>query len=672
MSNRFMMGLILQLSTVAVFADLNVDTKPVFRWTSPNLIMGELTATTTGSTTGIQFNTGGNTGNGGTVGKAWLTSAGRLGIGTSAPGYTLDIVGSEANVYPLRVRSTNAAGLPLIKLSGSYNTGNGAELWQDATGIVRLNINSATTGLRINPNMTVIGNKFSTSTAIETALFTAEASSTPYLDFYNGTANNLTRIDQTKASFQQNVGIGLGTASPAAKLDVKGDARITSGGLSISTSGKANLTFNGGTTITAANMGSKFGMAPGPTNTTSPANLSYITANSVNGSGIGLLEADNISSPIVWMYDYGGKNAFTVAKKGYGTGSQDASAIEGLLTPLFQVRDNGYVGIGTVNPSYGLDIRTTSNTNQLRLTAALSGGAPLVKFSGGYNSGNGAEIYQDASGNFKLNINSGFTALHLGVNGTVTGNRYTTTSSIQNAMFTAEASGTPYLEFWNGTSNNVTKIDQTKATFMQKVGISRTSPEVELDIEDNSDPDALAQVFLRGNTGGGGALRFFELTTERVTLRSDAGVGDFSIQTGGTPTNGPSEKMRVRANGWVGIGTPDPQKMLHVAGEAKIDGALTVASVNTKVWSIAPDYVFEDDYKLASLEHVESYVKKNKHLPEVPSAREIKEKGMDLAEMNLVLLKKVEELTLHSIRQEKELRKQAADFADFKKRHGDK
>ncbi|MBN1602368.1 MAG: hypothetical protein JW915_12215 [Chitinispirillaceae bacterium] len=77
--------------------------------------------------------------------------------------------------------------------------------------------------------------------------------------------------------------------------------------------------------------------------------------------------------------------------------------------------------------------------------------------------------------------------------------------------------------------------------------------------------------------------------------------------------------------------------------------------VGTNGWSItAPDYVFASDYNLMPLSQVEKFVSENKHLPGVPSAKEMEEKGhVDLVEMNLTLLKKVEELTLHAITLEK-------------------
>jgi hypothetical protein len=106
----------------------------------------------------------------------------------------------------------------------------------------------------------------------------------------------------------------------------------------------------------------------------------------------------------------------------------------------------------------------------------------------------------------------------------------------------------------------------------------------------------------------------------------------------------------------VGTRTVDASKKLYVSGDAQVTGNIKVATITTGIWSIPPDYVFERDYKLASLDHVERFVNKNRHLPEIPSAKEMKEKGIDLAEMNLKLLKKVEELTLYSIQQEKRMR----------------
>lgn len=67
------------------------------------------------------------------------------------------------------------------------------------------------------------------------------------------------------------------------------------------------------------------------------------------------------------------------------------------------------------------------------------------------------------------------------------------------------------------------------------------------------------------------------------------------------------------------------------------------------------DYVFADDYKLMSLGKLEQYIKTYKHLPEVPSELEVKENGIAVTEMLQIQMKKIEELTLYTIQQQKEI-----------------
>lgn len=67
------------------------------------------------------------------------------------------------------------------------------------------------------------------------------------------------------------------------------------------------------------------------------------------------------------------------------------------------------------------------------------------------------------------------------------------------------------------------------------------------------------------------------------------------------------------------------------------------------------DYVFEADYKLKSLSEVEVYIKQDGYLPDVPSAEEVAANGIELGEMNKILLQKIEELTLYIIELEKKI-----------------
>jgi hypothetical protein len=111
------------------------------------------------------------------------------------------------------------------------------------------------------------------------------------------------------------------------------------------------------------------------------------------------------------------------------------------------------------------------------------------------------------------------------------------------------------------------------------------------------------------------------------------------------------QRMSILANGAIGIGTdtmPNPETLLAVKG--------TVYAKKLKVtqsnWA---DYVFEKDYKLMSLPELEAYIKKHQHLPGVPTTATVEKNGTDVAEIQATLLKKIEELTLYIIEQQKQI-----------------
>jgi hypothetical protein len=107
----------------------------------------------------------------------------------------------------------------------------------------------------------------------------------------------------------------------------------------------------------------------------------------------------------------------------------------------------------------------------------------------------------------------------------------------------------------------------------------------------------------------------------------------------------------VTSTGNVGINTTTPKEMLSVNG--------TVLAKKVRVsQNDLPDYVFDEDYLLRTLPEVADYIKQNHHLPEVPSAAEVKKDGLDLGDNQATLLKKIEELTLYAIEQNKKLEAQ--------------
>jgi len=100
-------------------------------------------------------------------------------------------------------------------------------------------------------------------------------------------------------------------------------------------------------------------------------------------------------------------------------------------------------------------------------------------------------------------------------------------------------------------------------------------------------------------------------------------------------------------NGNVGIGTTNPDAKLTVKGNIHAEEVRVDVSVS------APDYVFKEDYELIALSEIEAFIMVHKRLPEVPSAAEMQEEGIVLGEMNMLLLKKIKELTLYTIALEK-------------------
>ncbi|WP_115124682.1 tail fiber protein [Marinirhabdus gelatinilytica] len=113
-------------------------------------------------------------------------------------------------------------------------------------------------------------------------------------------------------------------------------------------------------------------------------------------------------------------------------------------------------------------------------------------------------------------------------------------------------------------------------------------------------------------------------------------------------------------NGKIGIGTNNPDELLTVKGKIHTQEVLVDLQ-----GAVAPDYVFEwyaqgtstlkSEYQLLPLPALEEFILEHKHLPKVPSAETLEKEGMSLKEMNLLLLEKVEELTLYTLKQQKEI-----------------
>ena len=156
-------------------------------------------------------------------------------------------------------------------------------------------------------------------------------------------------------------------------------------------------------------------------------------------------------------------------------------------------------------------------------------------------------------------------------------------------------------------------------------------------------------------TGSGSSIYSWWMETDNRGINFKYGFGS------STGNESAVSKVVFKNNGYVGIGTKNPDEKLTVKG--KIHAKEVKVDLN-----IPADYVFQkyytgtsslkDNYTLPTLEYVETFTKKNHHLPEVPSAKEIQKNGLHLKQMTNLLLQKIEELTLYTIEQEKKLKKQ--------------
>jgi len=140
--------------------------------------------------------------------------------------------------------------------------------------------------------------------------------------------------------------------------------------------------------------------------------------------------------------------------------------------------------------------------------------------------------------------------------------------------------------------------------------------------------------------------------TSLRTFTENAGLNTYALQffTQRSFETGQTEKLRITGNGNVLIGKTSQANaayVLDVNGKARANEIV----VNTT----GADFVFDKNYRLWPIAELEKFVKQNKHLPEVPTAKAMQQEGVGVSELQTILLQKVEELTLYIIQQQKEI-----------------
>lgn len=277
---------------------------------------------------------------------------------------------------------------------------------------------------------------------------------------------------------------------------------------------------------------------------------------------------------------------------------------------------SGNVGIGTLNPTSwfgGPVLQIEGQRPVLRLAPSLSGGLGTILFKGAFSEGtNGSE--DEFHFNYVSNPADPYLVLGAYKNGPKT-------------VLTLKGAGNVGI----GIDNPTQKLS-VAGSILSNVGSNEGGS---LWLENpNKTASNLAYRWAIYNMTGyyGNSLQFWSYNQDNSAM-------------------GP--KFVISDNGNVIIGKTSQANstyLLDVNGKARANEIV----VNTT----GADFVFEPDYKLPELAELEKFVKTNKHLPEIPTAKQMVENGVNLGELNIKLLQKVEELTLHLIEKEKQLNKQ--------------
>lgn len=390
--------------------------------------------------------------------------------------------------------------------------------------------------------------------------------------------------------------LGIGTQIPAEKLDVNGNIQV------------------------GTNYKIKLMDFPGHT--------SWIDMPSVYGKASGIGSGGPGQSP--WIAFAGGTNQwFTGAAYGdicYRNLSGKLLFGNSTSAPAMSI-SSGRVGIGIISPMADLDVYGNSKLSKI-----------LHHFSGASNAAYSI-IRNDTESN-QLEIGtygSGCTSPVFGVSKAGSSAVLVTPLTTGYALF-GTTNATPIIF---GTNNT----ERIRILSDGRVGIGTPAPENKFQINSCFGVREDGVVKWGSSILSGNEILYGYLSwdTDKTIIGSNTNL---------TFVNNGSERMRISTNGRVSIGTTTLDNTPNVL--LTVNGAIHAKEVLVDM-NILADYVFSPGYSLMPLNKVEAFVKTNRHLPEIPSAAEVKEKGLSMGEMQNKLLQKIEELTLYVIEQQKQI-----------------
>ncbi|MEN1785028.1 MAG: hypothetical protein AAGF77_07805 [Bacteroidota bacterium] len=205
--------------------------------------------------------------------------------------------------------------------------------------------------------------------------------------------------------------------------------------------------------------------------------------------------------------------------------------------------------------------------------------------------------------------------------------------------------------------DNSSAIDRVVIKNNGRVGIGVTAPESALHVSSGNNGDAIFKLEADKDNNN-------ESDNPLIRMRQDGGIigidMGFSEHIGDNKFGIASWHSQRGGNRWdafvmdmntgnIGIGTS------NVGADWKLAVKGKIRAEEIKVETGWADYVFEPDYNLPSLKEVANFIAEKGHLRHIPTAAEVKENGVALGTMNKLLLEKIEELTLYTIQQQKEL-----------------